>query len=85
MAGCSSNRSSPEELGGKLLTIKVNPLVLKAIQKMLAGKPKIDYSVAARNDPCPCGSGKKFKSCHYDKVRGREREVQMSKLFRNPK
>ncbi len=19
----------------------------------------------SRNDPCPCGSGKKFKKCHY--------------------
>lgn len=24
-----------------------------------------------RNDPCPCGSGKKFKKCHY----GREEEI----------
>ncbi|MBI4549578.1 MAG: SEC-C domain-containing protein [Candidatus Omnitrophica bacterium] len=21
-----------------------------------------------RNDPCPCGSGKKFKKCCYDKI-----------------
>lgn len=21
-----------------------------------------------RNDPCPCGSGKKFKKCHIDNV-----------------
>jgi len=21
-----------------------------------------------RNDPCPCGSGKKFKKCHLDKA-----------------
>lgn len=26
-----------------------------------------------RNDPCPCGSGKKLKNCHYDQVvRGHE-------------
>lgn len=25
---------------------------------------KIDYSKAERNEPCPCGSGKKFKKCH---------------------
>ncbi len=24
-----------------------------------------------RNDPCPCGSGKKFKKCHF----GREDEI----------
>lgn len=28
----------------------------------------IDWSKAKRNDPCPCGSGKKFKHCHYGKV-----------------
>jgi hypothetical protein len=27
--------------------------------------PEIDFSSARRNDPCPCGSGKKFKNCHY--------------------
>lgn len=21
-----------------------------------------------RNEPCPCGSGKKFKRCHIDKI-----------------
>jgi len=21
-----------------------------------------------RNDPCPCGSGKKFKRCHWEKA-----------------
>ncbi|HEY1952639.1 MAG TPA: SEC-C metal-binding domain-containing protein, partial [Gemmatimonadaceae bacterium] len=23
-----------------------------------------DWSNVGRNDPCPCGSGKKFKKCH---------------------
>ena len=26
-------------------------------------KPEIDFSKVGRNDPCPCGSGKKFKKC----------------------
>ena len=26
-------------------------------------KPKIDFTGVGRNDPCPCGSGKKFKKC----------------------
>jgi preprotein translocase subunit SecA len=26
--------------------------------------PSVDFSGAGRNDPCPCGSGKKFKKCH---------------------
>jgi preprotein translocase subunit SecA len=31
-----------------------------------AQKPpaKIDLKNAGRNDPCPCGSGKKVKNCH---------------------
>ena len=24
-------------------------------------------TAARRNDPCPCGSGKKYKNCHLDK------------------
>lgn len=27
-----------------------------------------DYKNVGRNDPCPCGSGKKFKKCHADTV-----------------
>ena len=26
-------------------------------------KEGIDYSKVGRNDPCPCGSGKKYKKC----------------------
>ncbi len=28
-----------------------------------------------RNDPCPCGSGKKFKKCCEDKVRHKKFEA----------
>ena len=28
------------------------------------GTPPTDWSTVGRNDPCPCGSGKKFKKCH---------------------
>jgi preprotein translocase subunit SecA len=28
-------------------------------------QPEINYALkVGRNDPCPCGSGKKFKQCH---------------------
>jgi len=60
-------------------------VVLKAIQKLIAGKPKVDYSEARRNDPCPCGSGKKFKSCHYDREASKQREARHSGMFRNRK
>jgi len=29
----------------------------------------IDWKRVGRNDPCPCGSGKKFKACHYATLR----------------
>ena len=28
------------------------------------GSGAVDWSTVGRNDPCPCGSGKKFKKCH---------------------
>ncbi|PYT09713.1 MAG: hypothetical protein DMF49_01370 [Acidobacteria bacterium] len=53
--------------------------------KKLLGKRPVDYGSASRNDRCPCGSGKKFKSCCWDKVQAKKREQVYSKLFRNPK
>jgi preprotein translocase subunit SecA len=29
----------------------------------------VDWQRVGRNDPCPCGSGKKFKACHYQQLR----------------
>jgi preprotein translocase subunit SecA len=29
----------------------------------------VDWKRVGRNDPCPCGSGKKFKACHYPELR----------------
>lgn len=31
--------------------------------------PPCIYSHVGRNQPCPCGSGKKFKNCHYTGAR----------------
>jgi preprotein translocase subunit SecA len=38
--------------GGQPTQPKTKPVV--------AGQKKV-----GRNDPCPCGSGKKYKKCHY--------------------
>ncbi len=32
---------------------------------------KVDWSRVGRNDECPCGSGKKFKACHYPELRSK--------------
>jgi preprotein translocase subunit SecA len=37
--------------------------VARPMQRMAPG-PAIDVKNIGRNDPCPCGSGKKFKKCH---------------------
>ena len=60
-------------------------MVIKAIKKILAGQPRVDFAGAGRNDPCPCGSGKKFKSCHYEQETSRQREAGYSRLFKNRK
>ncbi len=33
------------------------------------------FDNVGRNDPCPCGSGKKFKHCHYREVQGQRQTV----------
>ena len=33
-------------------------------QEPAAARPQRGTMKVGRNDPCPCGSGKKFKNCH---------------------
>jgi hypothetical protein len=43
------------------------------IMPMLAKEAAMRFAHTGRNDPCPCGSGKKFKKCHGGGAgRGRE-------------
>ncbi|WP_348943717.1 preprotein translocase subunit SecA [Chitinibacter sp. FCG-7] len=41
---------------------KIREMLMAAMQQ--EGGPKIQFSGVGRNDPCPCGSGKKYKHCH---------------------
>ncbi len=49
------------------------------------------FAQAGRNDPCPCGSGKKFKQCHGATVQteqrppSRDREKTLRRQNKNPK
>jgi preprotein translocase subunit SecA len=36
----------------------------RALNQGTGGGGAVDWSTVGRNDPCPCGSGKKFKKCH---------------------
>ena len=42
------------------------PIISK---QQLAPQPsRRECAKVGRNEPCPCGSGKKFKTCCYDKA-----------------
>lgn len=34
------------------------------VEKQKATRPQLSVKKIGRNDPCPCGSGKKYKKCH---------------------
>jgi preprotein translocase subunit SecA len=36
----------------------------KKVSKAQTNTPVRNENKVGRNDPCPCGSGKKFKNCH---------------------
>ncbi|MCF7917073.1 MAG: preprotein translocase subunit SecA [Candidatus Omnitrophica bacterium] len=46
-----------------LIHSKYSPLQKKEPAKKKAKAPKVSGKKAGRNDPCPCGSGKKYKKC----------------------
>ena len=41
------------------------------------------WSNVGRNDPCPCGSGKKFKDCHYRQLQKQRNTVEQSEVKSN--
>ncbi len=40
------------------------------------------YDNVGRNDPCPCGSGKKFKYCHYKEMQNQRQTVNPEEVKR---
>ena len=68
---------APDEPPKQTVKARQDPLVVGAgrarplsqmggAKRGTAGAPtgEIDWTSVGRNDPCPCGSGKKFKKCH---------------------
>ena len=57
----------PGESPGARVAARPDPVVVGA-GKVRSLDPNVsaptDWSTVGRNDPCPCGSGKKFKKCH---------------------
>jgi preprotein translocase subunit SecA len=63
--------------------------VERKVTKTKGGQTKVSQTVrkdlwsnVGRNDPCPCGSGKKFKDCHYHQVRKQQQTVQQDSVVR---
>jgi preprotein translocase subunit SecA len=60
----------PDQPPKETVVAKSDPVIVGAGRvRSLSGATKpaagpVDWSSVGRNDPCPCGSGKKFKKCH---------------------
>ena len=57
----------PDEPPKQAPVARADPVIGGGRPPGRAGKPgggSTDWSSVGRNDPCPCGSGKKFKKCH---------------------
>jgi uncharacterized protein YecA (UPF0149 family) len=66
----------PKTLVDEILSVhpelkeKFLPMTVEPSARQLSRKPKNPFAVGAvgkvgRNEPCSCGSGKKFKKCHF--------------------
>ncbi len=52
----------------------------QAVQETAAEPSRADvWSRTGRNDPCPCGSGKKYKNCHYREVQEKRHVAEETK------
>ena len=58
----------PDEAPKPGVVARKDPIVVGAGRPRTLGTSDgardVDWSAVGRNDPCPCGSGKKFKKCH---------------------
>lgn len=59
----------PDEPPKPGVAMRKDPLVIgagrtKSLSTGALPAADVDWASVGRNDPCPCGSGKKFKKCH---------------------
>jgi preprotein translocase subunit SecA len=53
-----------KNVAGVLMTVEIRTPDAEQTQTQLESTEGVDFSHVGRNDPCPCGSGKRFKECH---------------------
>jgi len=59
----------PSESPSDGMSVRPEPTIIGAgrgVRSLSGNTPAgdVDWTTVGRNDPCPCGSGKKFKKCH---------------------
>ncbi len=59
----------PSESPSDGMSVRPEPTIIGAgrgVRSLSGNAPAgdVDWTTVGRNDPCPCGSGKKFKKCH---------------------
>ena len=42
---------------------KISETVGKFFNKLMQAQEPVQHAKVGRNEPCPCGSGKKYKKC----------------------
>lgn len=57
-------KAGREELGGTPVSPGGRTQIPESVQERIPQAPIVNEMKVGRNDPCPCGSGKKFKNCH---------------------
>lgn len=65
----SSLDIGPDEPPKPGVVARKDPLVVgagrtRSLSTAAMPPAEVDWASVGRNDPCPCGSGKKFKKCH---------------------
>jgi preprotein translocase subunit SecA len=63
--GASVKPEPTVHVGGRSSALsKMGGAGVAGVAGVPGGNGQADWSNVGRNDPCPCGSGKKFKKCH---------------------
>jgi uncharacterized protein YchJ len=57
------SQASADQAKRRAIEEKLDPIGTKSAGTKSAGVPDVADVTPGRNDPCPCGSGQKFKKC----------------------
>ena len=64
----ATGATSCEYFGADTATALTQKMDARRSELERQGYTYVRRAKVGRNDPCPCGSGEKFKRCHIDRV-----------------